>query len=79
MISAPSYRVILQAFVLALTFVLPVPTHADLGSGVDAFRAGDHDAALAAFRPAAEAGDPEAQYWPGRMYDGGAGVDFQRH
>ena len=43
----------------------------DIGTGQAAFEAGDYRAAYLEFKPAAEAGEPDAQFWLGRLYEGG--------
>ena len=47
---------------------------ADYDAGLNAYRAGHYDVALAEFRGLAEAGDPKAQYALGLMYAKGQGV-----
>ena len=49
--------------------------HADLKSGLEAFKAGNYAAALSALKPLAESDNAEAQYRLGLMYDGGKGVE----
>jgi len=64
------------ALVLTIGLVLSADTAAaGVEEGVAAFRADDFETALAEFRPAAEAGEAEGQYWMGRLYDAGAGMD----
>ncbi len=46
----------------------------DYWSGVAAYQRGDYDAALLEFRPAAEQGNANAQYYLGSMYEMGEGV-----
>ena len=46
----------------------------ELQRGLEAYEAGDHAAALAIWRPLAEAGSTEAQYYVGVLYDTGEGV-----
>ena len=61
----------------ALLFVLfwaALPARADVPEGEVAYRAGDYQAALELFRPLAEQGDSEAQYWMGRLADAGHGM-----
>ncbi|MCP5366583.1 MAG: sel1 repeat family protein [Hyphomicrobiales bacterium] len=55
------------------------PGQADLAAGKAAYAAGDYAAAERAWRPLAEAGDAEAQYWLGDLYRFGLGrpVDFK--
>ena len=47
----------------------------ELQLGLEAYEAGDYAAALEAWRPAAEAGSTEAQYYLGVMYARGEGLD----
>lgn len=64
-----------------LALAVPAPAAlADYRSGVEAWGRGDFAAAARDFRPAAEAGDAEAQYMMGRLYSLGDGVprDFVR-
>ncbi|HLO77320.1 MAG TPA: tetratricopeptide repeat protein, partial [Magnetospirillum sp.] len=63
--------------VLVLTLccvVLSGAARADYRSGVQAWGKGDFASAAIAFLPAAEAGEPEAQYMMGRLYSLGDGV-----
>jgi TPR repeat protein len=39
-----------------------------------AYQSGDYERAMKLFRPLAEQGDPQAQYYVGRMYEKGQGV-----
>ena len=48
---------------------------ADLQAGIDAYLDGDYAVALTNLTPAAEAGDPIAQYFLGEMYLQGKGVN----
>ena len=50
------------------------PAWADFDDGWAAYEAGDYATALKEFRPLAEQGDAEAQYWLGLMYDKLAGA-----
>ena len=64
-------------FVLAtmLSFMAFTPVAAqDLQKGYDAFEAGDYATALQEWRPLAEQGDADAQYFLGVMYEKGNGV-----
>ncbi len=45
-----------------------------LNEGYDAYERGDYSAAFRAWRPLAEAGNPESQYNLGYMYDNGEGL-----
>ena len=53
---------------------LAVPAHADVKDGVDAWQAGDYQAAVAEWRPLALVGDPDAQFNLGQAYKLGRGV-----
>jgi TPR repeat protein len=46
----------------------------DVRQGISAFNAGAFDTALQKLEPLAKAGNPEAAYWTGRMYEDGLGV-----
>lgn len=43
-------------------------------SGLRAYHGGDYSAAIGAWTPLAEAGEPDAQFFLGTMYDDGVGV-----
>jgi TPR repeat protein len=58
----------------ALMLVLSSPAAADLQGGLDAYHAENFSAAAQALGPLAEAGDADAQYRLGMMYDFGQGV-----
>ena len=47
---------------------------ADYNKGVTAYNIGDFTTALLEFKPLAEQGDDDAQFWLGLMYDKGNGV-----
>jgi len=49
-------------------------THAQLASGIQAYKAGDYKKALEMFKPLAEQGDAAAQFNLGNMYLYGEGV-----
>lgn len=51
------------------------PALADFESGERAYEDGDYGKALEAWLPLAEAGDAEAQFWIGRLYSHGKGVE----
>ena len=58
-----------------LSFMVFTPVAAqDLQKGYDAFEAGDYATALQEWRPLAEQGDADAQYFLGVMYKNGQGV-----
>ena len=62
------------AFVV-LTALLTMPANAqDFENGLAAAERGDYETALREWRPLAERGDAEAQYYLGSMYDRGIGV-----
>ena len=60
--------------VLAFSVGLAGAARADVDSGWQAFLAGDYTTALEELEPAADAGDPRAQYYLGVLYDHGEGV-----
>lgn len=63
-------------FILIVALALAAsPALADLAAGVAAFDAKEYEKAFAELRPLAEAGDSEAQYRLGRMYDSGLGLE----
>mgnify|MGYP002636056413 FL=1 len=65
----------LHAIALVFSF-LPFAVQAqDFGAGLDAFSSGDGQAALREWGPLAAQGDPRAQFWLGRMYAIGEGVN----
>lgn len=59
---------------ILLPLLVPATVLADYRSGVRAWGHGDFATAAAAFLPAAQAGEPEAQYMMGRLYSLGDGV-----
>ncbi|WP_428627073.1 SPOR domain-containing protein [Sphingopyxis sp.] len=54
--------------------MLTAPAHADVKDGVDAWQRGDYQGAVAEWRPAALAGDADAQFNLGQAYKLGRGV-----
>jgi len=52
----------------------PASAPADFEQGLSAYKSGDYRAASAEFRPLAEAGQADAQYYLARMYYEGRGV-----
>lgn len=59
---------------------LPLAAHAaiqgpGIKAGVAAFDAGDFDVARSTFEPLAKADNSQAEFWLGRMYENGLGVD----
>lgn len=67
-------RFVAATVFLALVIAIAPAARADLRAGVDAYLRGDYAAALAVFAPLAEAGDGEAQFYLGSMYEGGLGI-----
>ncbi len=66
---------LLPAMLAAALLLLPaIPVQADFYAGLDAYRAGDFEKALAEWLPLAGAGDLEATYRIGRLYARGRGV-----
>ena len=53
---------------------LALPAMADVKAGVDAWQQGDYAKAIGAWRPLAQAGDPDAQFNMGQAYKLGRGV-----
>ncbi|HEX7044448.1 MAG TPA: tetratricopeptide repeat protein [Burkholderiales bacterium] len=64
----------LLAGVAALMLAISVPVAADVAAGRAACDAHSYREALRLFRPLAEQGDVQAQYYLGRMYEKGQGV-----
>jgi TPR repeat protein len=62
------------ALILAAALAVASPAWADLRAGVAALESEDYAKAIAELKPLAEADNAEAQYWMGRIYDGGLGV-----
>ena len=62
------------ALPLIAATMLTAPAHADVKDGVDAWQAGDYQGAVAQWRPAALAGDADAQFNLGQAYKLGRGV-----
>ncbi len=69
-------RSLLPAFVAAFVVVLglSVPALADFAAGEAAYKRGDYEATLREWRPLAEQGDAQAQFYLGDMYTRGLGV-----
>ena len=63
----------LPVLLIALV-VAPVPSRADFTAGLKAYDAGDFKTAMKEWLPLAQAGDAEAQFRVGRLYDVGEGV-----
>ena len=59
---------------LALVFASSQALAQDFGAGLEAYNAGNYEAALEEWRPLAEQGDAGAQYNLGFMYSNGEGV-----
>lgn len=62
------------ALPLIAASMLAVPAYADVKDGVDAWQAGNYQAAVAEWRPLAIAGDADAQFNLGQAYKLGRGV-----
>lgn len=58
----------------AALMLIATPAGADVKSGVDAWQAGNYDAAVREWRPLADGGDPDAQFNMGQAYKLGRGV-----
>lgn len=58
----------------AIVLLAPIPASADVKTGVEAWQAGNYDAAVREWRPLAERGDPDAQFNMGQAYKLGRGV-----
>jgi TPR repeat protein len=67
-------RAILAVGLLAALVVAAGGARADVARGWEAFLKGDYTTALAELEPAAQAGDPAAQYYLGVLYGHGEGV-----
>jgi hypothetical protein len=70
----PFRTAVLLALPLIAATTLTAPAHADVKDGVDAWQAGDYQGAVAQWRPAALAGDADAQFNLGQAYKLGRGV-----
>ena len=68
----PSLQVTLFALIMCILTV--GLTRADYQAGLDAYERGDYETALQEFQPLAESGNPQAQFYLGRMYARGDGV-----
>lgn len=60
---------------LVLLLGLASPAVADFEAGRRAYERQDYQAALEAWLPLAEAGNAEAQFWVGKLYSAGKGVE----
>ena len=58
---------------ISLVLIFSAPAHADFAAGQAAYDRGDFNAAYNEWLPLAEAGDAEAQFRVGRLYDVGEG------
>src|ERR1700750_2411489 len=67
-------RTLIGAAALSLLVAVAVPALADTKAGVDAWNRGDYVTAVAEWRKAAIAGDPDAQFNLGQAYKLGGGV-----
>ncbi len=65
---------LMPAAVALLIVVTASPAWADLKAGVEAYQRGDYATALTEFRPLAQQGDADAQFYLGQMYSKGRGV-----
>ncbi|WP_235957437.1 SPOR domain-containing protein [Sphingopyxis microcysteis] len=71
----PHFRTAVSlALPLLAASMLAAPAHADVKDGVDAWQRGDYQGAVAEWRPAALAGDADAQFNLGQAYKLGRGV-----
>lgn len=71
----PSFRTAVSlALPLIAASMLAAPAYADVKDGVDAWQAGNYQAAVAEWRPLALAGDADAQFNLGQAYKLGRGV-----
>ena len=59
---------------LCAVLAAPVVSRADFAAGQAAYDAGDFKTAMQEWLPLAEAGDAEAQFRVGRLYDVGEGI-----
>lgn len=60
---------------MALALCMAGSAGADLEEGKAAYEAGEYEKALVAWRPLAERGDRDAQYWLGVLHEQGQGVE----
>ena len=67
------FRALALATLLSFMAFTPVSAQ-DWNKGVDAYQAGDYATALQEWRPLADQGDADAQYFLGVMYEKGNGV-----
>lgn len=65
----------LSALMIAIFSLSVMSAYADNAKGETAYASGDYAVALSEFKKAAEAGDMNAQYNLGVMYEHGHGVD----
>lgn len=70
----PFRTAVFLALPLLAATMLSAPAHADVKDGVDAWQRGDYQGAVAQWRPAALAGDADAQFNLGQAYKLGRGV-----
>ncbi len=57
----------------AVVVLVAAPAWADFKAGMDAYERGDYETALTEFRPLAQQGDADAQFYLGFMYSKGRG------
>jgi len=71
-----THRFLIALLTLGFAFTAFAPASAgDFYAGLDAYRAGDFETAMAEWLPMARQGDPDAQYRVGRLHARGHGVD----
>jgi uncharacterized protein len=64
----------MKRFAIVLALSMALAAHAGIDEGVQAYIAGDYAKAMDEFKPLAEKGDPNAQYYMGFLYHHGYGV-----
>lgn len=65
---------IYSMLLVALLGSVAIPAFAEKSDALAAYQTGNYREAVRLFRPLAERGDPEAQYYLGYMYEKGQGV-----
>ena len=78
--TSPAFRLGTSLVLAALAMGLAAPALADVKAGVDAWSRGYYAAAVREWQPAADKGDPDAQFNLAQAYKWGRGVpqDFAR-
>ena len=66
------HRFILALSCILMTLAAPISAQ-DLQKGLEAYRSSDYKTALKEWKPLAERGNSEAQYWLGVLYRNGKG------